>query len=156
MIARLRQLPSGAETNGKHAEDDLAQDMEKRIGQYVALRDALELLQKRHDEEKKPLSSLLQKVGGVIQAELDASNTDSVKTKAGTAYTSVKHTATVADPDGFMKFVIEKGLFDLLERRANSTAVKDYVQKHNSLPTGVNLNALASIGVRRPTKQKPT
>jgi hypothetical protein len=49
-----------------------------------------------------------------------------------------------------MDFVLENKQFDLLERRASATAVKAYVEEHNMLPTGVNLNALSSIGVRRP------
>jgi hypothetical protein len=39
--------------------------------------------------------------------------------------------------------------FELLDRRANATAVKAYVKDTNQLPPGCNLNAIQSIGVRR-------
>jgi hypothetical protein len=73
-------------------------------------------------------------------------------TKGGTIYTSTRYTASLADPEAFMKFVIETRQFDLLDRKANSTAVKDYVGEHNVLPTGCNLTAMKTLGVRRPTK----
>lgn len=132
----------------------MAEDMEKRIGQYIQVRDALERLDEKQKAERKPLQDIQEKLGGIIHKFLDDHNTDGLKTDAGSCYISVRHTASVADPDAFMRFVIDSKNFDLLERRANPTAVRAFVEQHNALPTGVNLNALSSVGVRRPTKAK--
>lgn len=127
----------------------MAEDMEKRVAQYVQVRDALEALTKRQEEERKPLRDILDKLGGVIQKFLDDNNLENLKTAAGSCYLSTRHTATVADPDAFMKYVISTGKFDLLERRAKAEAVKEHVKQHGCLPTGVNMNSLTSVGVRR-------
>jgi hypothetical protein len=53
-----------------------------------------------------------------------------------------------------MQHVIQNNSFELLDKRANVTAVKDYVKEHNTTPPGVNLSSITSIGVRRPAKAK--
>lgn len=128
-------------------------DMEKRVAQYVQLRDFIEVTAKRHEEELKRPKETLQKLGSVIQKFLDENNIESVKTDGGTAYKSIRYTATVSDPDAFMRFVIGGEHFELLERRASALAVKAFVEENKELPTGVNLNALSTIGVRRPPGQ---
>jgi hypothetical protein len=126
-------------------------DMEKRAGQYVALRDKIRDMETKHEEELKPYKEKLEQLAGIIHKFLEEHGLENLKTAAGTCYISTRWTATVADADAFMRFVIENENFDLLERRASATAVKAYVEDHNSLPTGVSLNALSSVGVRRPT-----
>lgn len=80
---------------------------------------------------------------------LEKTGSESVRTAHGTCYASTRHTASVSDADAFMKYVLDHQAFELLDRRANSTAVKDFVKANNSLPPGVNLNAMRTIGVRK-------
>jgi hypothetical protein len=129
----------------------MSEDMEKRAGQYVMIRDQIRAMEERHKEELKKPRELLEKLAGTIHKFMDEHNLENLKTSAGTCYISTRWTANVQDASAFMDFVIEQKQFDLLERRASATAVKAYVEEHNMLPTGVNLNALSSIGVRRPT-----
>jgi hypothetical protein len=129
-------------------------DMEKRAQQYVAVRDKIREMEARHEAELKGPKETLQKLGGIIQKFLDDNKLESLKTAAGTCYISTRWTASLKDADAFMRFVIDNEQFDLLERRASATAVKDYVADHNTLPPGVSLNALASVGVRRPDSAK--
>jgi len=128
----------------------MAEDMEKRVGQYVATRDLIRAMEKKHEEELQKPKEILQKLAGIIHRFMDENSLENLRTKTGTCYISTKWTASVEDPDAFMKFVIESKNFDLLERRASSTAVRAYVEDHKHLPAGVNLNALAQVGVRRP------
>jgi AAA+ superfamily predicted ATPase len=128
-------------------------DMEKRVGQYVAIRDEIRAIEERHKEELKKPNELLEKLAGVIHKFLDAHNLEMLRTDAGTCYISTTWRSSVQDPDAFMRFVIENREFDLLERRSSSTAVKAYVEEHNILPVGVNLNAISSVGVRRPNSK---
>jgi len=128
----------------------MAEDMEKRVGQYVAIRDTIRDMETRHEQELEKPKALLQKLGGIIHKFMDDNNLKNLRTETGTCYVSTRWTAPVQDADAFMKFVIDSKNFDLLERRASPTAVKAYVEEHNHLPTVVSLNALASVGVRRP------
>ena len=84
-----------------------------------------------------------------LQDFLETAGAQSVKTKEGTVYASTRYTASLADPQAFMDYVIKHTAFDLLDRKANATAVRDFVENHNALPPGVNLNAIRTVGVRR-------
>lgn len=128
----------------------MAEDMEKRVGQYVALRDEIERIEKRHEEELRRPKELLQQLGGVIQKFMDDNGLKNMRTDAGTAIITTRWSAPLSDPDAFMRFVIENEQFDLLERRASQTAVRAYAEEHKTLPAGVSLHALETVGVRRP------
>lgn len=128
---------------------DLPVDVDKRVGQYIQIRDKLKEMDKEFEEKRKPLLDLQNVLSGWMQEFLEKSGGTAIKTKHGTVYLSTRYSASLADPEAFMNFVIENKLYDLLDRRANSTAVKDYVTEHNELPPGANLTALKIVGVRR-------
>jgi hypothetical protein len=128
----------------------MTEDIEKRVEQYVAIRDDIRAMEAEHEEKVSKRKEILEKLAGIIHRFMEAHKLENLKTAAGTCYISTRWTASVADADAFMRFVIDNEEFDLLERRASATAVRDYVEKHNHLPMGVNLNALSSVGVRRP------
>jgi len=130
----------------------MPEDINKRVEQYITIRDKLKELDAAHEEKCKPLRELQEVLSGKLRTFMEANNLDNLKTEAGTCYTSTRYTASLADPDAFMKFVINNKLFDLLDRRANNTAVKEYVNEHNSLPPGCNLNQVQTVGVRRAGK----
>jgi hypothetical protein len=127
----------------------MAEDMEKRIQQFIAVRDFIKEQDDAHKAKMKDHRATLDRLTGLIQVFMDENKLENLKTKFGTAYTSVKRTASLADPDVFMNYVIENKAFDLLDRRANSTAVQAFVDKHKVLPPGCNLNSIANVGVRR-------
>ena len=127
----------------------MSEDMDKRVEQYVQIRDALKRIEEKYEAERKPLLEIQEILSGMMQEFLDTNKVDNAKTKHGTFYRSTRYTASLADPDVFMKFVIATNKFDLIDRRANATAVKEYVQENNQLPPGCNLNAVQTVGVRR-------
>jgi hypothetical protein len=129
-----------------------SQLLEKRIEQFVAVRDKIKEIEERHKEELAPLVETRNLLTTWLQDFLEASGAESVKTKQGTAYASVRYTASLPDPQAFMDYVIENQAFDLMDRKANSTAIREFIETHKAPPPGVNLNAVRTVGVRRPTK----
>lgn len=127
---------------------DISGAVEKRIEQYLAVRDKIKMMEDEAKKAIEPFKLIQEQLAGWLQEFMDKTGGDSIKTKAGTAYVSTRYSATLADPDAFMQFVIENKLFDLLDRRANATAVKDYTGEKGAPPPGVNLTALKTIGVR--------
>ena len=127
------------------------EDMEKRTKQYIDVRDALKKLDERQKAERKPLLEIQERLAGIIRTFMDANKLENLRTQHGTCYTSTRYTASLADPDAFMKFVIANNAFEMMDRRANSTAVREYVEEHKQLPPGVNLTALQTVGVKRPS-----
>ena len=123
--------------------------VDKRVQQYVQVRDKLKQLEEEYEAQKAPWVEMKNQLEGWMMAYLDTSGADSIKTKHGTCHTITRVTASLADPDAFMKFVIANQKYELLDRRANAQAVRDYVQENKQLPPGANLNTMISLGVRR-------
>lgn len=129
--------------------------VDKRVAQYIEVRDKIRQVKERHDTELKPLLEVQNLLGGWLESFMTKSGSNGVKTSHGTCYKSTRYTASLADPDAFMGYVIKHGEYDLLDRRANANAVRDYAKEHNGvLPPGVNLNAISTVGVRRPGKKE--
>jgi len=130
----------------------MAEDIDKRIGQYIEIRDELKRIDAAHEESRKPLRNMQARLAGMIRTFMETNNiTDNLKSKSGTCYLSTKWSASLADPQAFMNYVIDTKQFELLDRRANVTAVKAHVEEHNTVPAGCNLTAIQTVGVRRPT-----
>ena len=122
---------------------------DKFVAQYVALRDKLKAMDEEHEKRKKPVREALEAVGGLLTELLEKTNSEAISTEHGTCYTSTRYTASLADPQAFMDFVLSTRQFELLDRKANTTAVKAYVEEHKALPVGCNLTSIKTIGVRR-------
>lgn len=122
---------------------------EKRVKQYIQVRDALKKMDEEHDLRRRPLVELQNVLTGWLQDFMEKAGAESVKTSEGTCYSSTRYTASLADPEAFMHFVLERQDFSLLDRKANVTAVRDYVETNGNLPPGVNLSSIKTVGVRR-------
>jgi hypothetical protein len=127
----------------------VAGSVNKRVDQYIQLRDKLKEMDKEHEERRKPLLDLQTVLSGWLTEFLEKTDGTAIKTKSGTVYLSTRYSASLADPEVFFQFVLANEAYELLDRRANSTACKDYVTEKGSLPPGVNLTAIKTVGVRR-------
>jgi hypothetical protein len=143
--------------HGEHAPlvQAMQATVDKRVEQFVTVRDKVRAMKERHEAELKPLLEVQNLLQGWLEAFMTNSGSTGVKTAHGTCYKSTRYTASLADPDAFMGYVIKTGKYELLDRRANATAVKDYVKENaGNLPPGVNLSAISTVGVRRPGKNE--
>jgi hypothetical protein len=132
--------------------DQLQATVDKRVQQYIQVRNKLKQLDAEAEAKRAPLVEIQNMLSGWMQAFLTKFNAKSVKTAHGTCYQSTHYTASLADPEAFMNFVVANQQFDLLDRKANATACRDYVAEHKTLPPGVNISAIKTVGVRAPTK----
>lgn len=127
-------------------------DIEKRVGQFVKLRDLKSEIEERHKAELKPINDNLDLLKQVLSRGLDQLNVDSAKTSCGTVSFSSKASAALADKSAFWTYVVTTGQFELLDYKANVTAVKEHIEKNQGqAPPGVNYSVFRDVGVRRPT-----
>jgi hypothetical protein len=124
-------------------------DISKRVDQYVRLRDLIKEKEEAHKAEIKPFKEMLDKLNAVLLEHLNTINGESVRTETGTVYRTEKKSAALADPDAFMRYVIGNEQWDLLDRKANVTAVADFIEENNEAPPGVNFSTTYVVGVRR-------
>lgn len=127
-------------------------DMEVRTEQYIKLRDLKEQIVERHRQELKPISEAMEGLKEVLKAGLDQVNADSLKTACGTVSFTTKASASLADKDAFWAYVVSTGSWELLDYKANVTAVRDWIEQNNgNQPPGVNYSSFRDVNVRRPT-----
>jgi hypothetical protein len=122
---------------------------EKRIAQFVELRDTIKAKNDEFAKSMEPLIETQTLLTAWLTQKLEQVGAESVKTKAGTAYTTTRYSAALEDPAVFMEYVKTTDQFDLMDRKANATAVRDHVKEKGSLPPGVKLSAIRTVGVRR-------
>lgn len=124
-------------------------DFEKFVGKYIELRDKIKSLDDTHKETMKPYREALDTLNNMLLGHLNEVKTDSAKTANGTVYKTVKKSASLEDPDAFMKYVIDNNAWDLMDRKANAVAVEDFIKANQTTPPGVKFTTRHEVGVRR-------
>lgn len=124
-------------------------DVEKRVGQFVMLRDMKAQVQEKHKAELKPITDTMEMIKDELKQALQNVNADNMKTSEGTVSLLTKVSASAADIDAFWTWIITQGAFDMLDKKPNVTAITEYVKQNGSPPPGVNYNVFLDVGVRR-------
>ena len=135
----------------KKMSDSISQgvDISVYIGKYVKLRDAIKAQDDAHKEKMAPYREAKEKVEALLLDYLQQQKSESVKTENGTVYRTSRKSASLEDADAFMRHVIGSEEWDLLDRKANATAVEAYVKENGVLPPGVKYTVMHTVGVRR-------
>lgn len=131
------------------SEPDTAKKFETYVEAYVRCRDIIKQKNDEFTESIKDLVETQNLLTAWLTSNLETVGAESVRTKAGTVYSTTRYSASLADPQAFMDYVKTTDKFELIDRKANATAVRDFVETNGSLPPGVNLNAIRTVGVRR-------
>ncbi|MDY0282399.1 MAG: hypothetical protein RBR35_17770 [Salinivirgaceae bacterium] len=119
------------------------------IAKYVATRDELEKMKKAFDAQVADLKALQEKRELWLKGQLDALGVESLRSAHGTVFTATKTSATVADWQSFLEWVVTNDQFDFLEHRVNKTAVVQRLDEGDTLPPGTNFTTLKTVQVRR-------
>lgn len=130
-------------------------DISKRVAQYVQLRDLIKVKETELKKTLAPYKKALEDLNAVLLNHLNGIGGNSLNTDAGTVYKTEKKSASLADPAAFMSYVIDNAAFDLLDRKANVTAVTEFMKQNKGAPPpGVNFSSAFVVGVRRPGQDK--
>ncbi len=130
------------------AEDliDLYRQLKARVGE----------IETRHKAELKPFVAKMAELEGHIDTFLTEHKLVNIKTKYGTAYWKTKWSASLVDPDGFMQFVRENDRWDLMDRKANVAAVREYAKVEKELPPGAKLESRRVVHIIKAGAAVPT
>jgi hypothetical protein len=120
------------------------------VENFIAIRTHIEQTEALVDKQLAPFKAKKDEIATEILKALDALGAKNIKTVHGTVSALEKSTASLSDADAFMEFVRENDLYELMDRRANGTACREYAKFNNGrLPPGVKLNTIRSLGVRK-------
>ena len=120
---------------------------EDAINLYRQVKAAVAEIEARHKKELEEYKSNMMKLEGFIDDFLAKHELVNIKTKYGTAYWKTRWSASLVDPDEFMKFVREGNHWSLMDRKANVAAVRDYVTTYKELPPGAKLDSVRKVHV---------
>ena len=124
-------------------------NVEEAIAKYVELRAKKAEIEAAVKEKTSKIREGLDLIEAFLIQKADETGVTSFKTDAGTAFLSHVNIANVADWDAVLEFVKTKEAYDLLERRVNKTAVKEYIDRDGAVPAGVNFTSRVSLNVRK-------
>lgn len=117
---------------------------------YIKLRDQKAQMKADFEAQVAPIQDKMDKLEGKLLEVFNQTGMDSVKTEFGTAYATVRTTASIADRDAFMEFVKAKEEWSLLEVRVSKTAVEQFrASNDDELPPGVNIREERVVNIRR-------
>lgn len=120
------------------------------VAKYIELRDKKAEIKAEYDGKVAKIDEVLNKIEGKFLEVFEQTGMDSVKTEFGTAYSSLRTSASIADREAFMEFVKNHDEWPLLEVRCSKAAVEQFKDANdNVLPPGVNWRAERVVNVRR-------
>ena len=123
--------------------------LSEAVSIYIKMRDKKAQMKAEFDASIAPLNEKMEKLEAKLLDVFNKTGMDSVKTEFGTAYTTTRVTASVADREIFMNHIKENDDWALLEVRASKTAVEQYRDTNNDLPPGVSMREERVVNVRR-------
>lgn len=119
------------------------------VAKYIEYRDQKAQLKAEYEMQASKLDAHMQKIENKLLEVFEQTGMDSVKTEFGTAYCTVRSSASVADKEAFMDYVKSNDEWPLLEVRASKSGVEAYKQIHEDLPPGVNWREERVVNIRR-------
>ena len=95
---------------------EVSMTVEDLIALYLQLREEKKRIEKVHKAELAPIGEAMEKIEGILAARAKEAGVKSFATSAGTAFRGHKSSASVADWEVLLNYVIENGAFELLHR----------------------------------------
>lgn len=124
--------------------------VDQMVDYYVKLRAKIKEEDDAHKEKMRAKRDALEKLEGMLLQAVQATGGDSITCKGiGTVYKTVKKSATIADGDAFRRHVIGTQDFDLLDWRANVTAVEAAITRDLEPPPGINFSSFVTVNIRK-------
>lgn len=130
-------------------------DYEKIVRAYRNIRDRKQELNRAHEKVIADLDEKLEKLKGVMLAELNTNKGEGIRTAAGTFFRKLETIPTGSDWDAFYDWIKDNDAFDALERRIKRTFISDYMDSHDgAIPPGVSVFRRYTVEVRKPTTEE--
>lgn len=121
----------------------------QKVAAYIKFRDYKKAAE---DEFKKSMSKVVQamdKLEAELLDTLNQSGANSLSCDEGTVYRNMQLSATVENRDDFLGHVRNTGLWEALDVKANKTFIKEYMEANGTVPPGLKVTQMATVGVRR-------
>ena len=120
------------------------------VAEYIKLRDLKKAAEDKFSAfMKENYGNRMDELELTLLDTLNKLGSDSIAAPGGTVYKKISTSVTVADAREFQRHVIGIEAWELIDWRANKTAVNDLVDAGEPLPPGINRTTFATVGIRR-------
>jgi hypothetical protein len=119
------------------------------IDRYVQLRDKKRAIEARHKEELSKYNEFMAQLEARLLGILNDHHMENMKTQYGTAYKSLRTSATVTDWPLTLGYIREKEEWSLLEARVSKRAAQDLIEETGQPIPGVETKSEVCVNVRK-------
>jgi len=124
------------------------------VAAYRKVRAAISDVEAAHEERIKVLKDQLELLSAELLNFCNEQNLDSVRTPEGTISRRVQTRYWTTDWDSMHRFVMEHEAPFLLEKRLNSTNLKQFLEENpDAFPAGLQVDNKYVIQVRKPSEK---
>ena len=123
------------------------------VDKYIRLRDKKELVKKQHEAELAKYTEAMGYLENKLLDVLNTTNAESLRTRAGTVYKSLRTSCKVETWTLTLHYILEHQAYDLLEHRVNKTAAGQIIEDTKQPIPGVNITQEVTLNVRRATRE---
>jgi hypothetical protein len=123
-------------------------DLTETIEGWQQLKKEVEAKEKAFKESIAEDKAAIEILASTILDKFHQLKITSVKMDIGTPYVSKRTSAKVESPDEFFNFVLETGRTELLEARASTKAVEEFIETSKVPPPGVKVEITERLNFR--------
>lgn len=124
--------------------------LEKLVRVYIKMRGAKERITKDFEAQIEKIEADMQTVKQALLGYCKDHNVESVRTKEGVFYRSMKRRYWTNDWEAMGKFIVENNVPELLEKRLHQANTQTFIEQNPELlPPGLNVDSEFTITIRR-------
>jgi len=125
-------------------------DAERLLTAFINIRDKKEALESEYNEKVEKLTQSQNLIREKLNEIFQKTNMESIKTKVGTAYRSIKTKYGTNDWESLHNFIIDNKVPEMLQKRINAGVMKEWLEKYpTKIPKGLNTFNEYQITIRR-------
>lgn len=126
--------------------------VDKLVAVYIKMRDKRAELLRDYEEADSAVKTQMEVVESKLLDLCKEIGVDRLGSKHGTVMRTVKTRYWTSDWESMHKFILEKKMPELLERRISQTTMKQLLEENPELmPMGLNTDSKYSVTIRRTT-----
>lgn len=123
--------------------------LDKMLEKFLAIRDKMDEIKKRHKDELNPYALVLGSLEGWLLDALNQNGLNSMRAAQGTFFKTTRTSAKVVSWSTTLDFIKEKEAWELLEARVSKTAAEAIVAETQQDIPGVTISRESVLNVRR-------
>lgn len=122
------------------------------VAGYMRLRERRDAIKAEYEEKLSGVTSFMEEIEKNISHMSIEQGAEGYKTKHGTVFFTMINRCNVQDWQQVLAFVKENDAYDLLTKAVKKDAVREYIEKMQRVPPGLDWATIRTFNCRKPTK----